>query len=124
PWAGSTLLSMDFHPEYYGPTRRDDPPNDYIFEANSGSLGLTQVPNGSHPDVLYECVNESSAQLEGMPCNAAFNGYISAAPRSMHTGGVTAGFVDGHVEFLSEDVDEFVMLYLIGVSDGQVIPER
>lgn len=120
PWAGSTLLSMDFHPAFYGQAKKNDSPNSYQFEANPSSLGLTQVPNGPHPDVLYECPDLAAAQFEGMPCNEQYFGYISAAPRSLHQGGVNAGFVDGHVSFLNEDVDEYTMLYLIGIADGEV----
>ena len=120
PWGASTLLSMDFHPRYYGRAgEADDKGLD--FEPNDLSLGLTQVPNGPFADVLYHCPDLAQAQLEGMPCNASFFGYISAAPRSLHPGGVYGAFVDGHVEFVSEDVDEFALLYMIGYADGGII---
>lgn len=121
PWSGATLLSMDFHPQYYGDIDSEQKSNSYVYSPNSNSLGLTQVPNGSHPDVLYACPDSAAAQLEGMPCNSFYQGYISAAPRSNHLGGVTAGFVDGHVDFLSEDIDEFTMVYMIGVADGEIV---
>lgn len=130
PWSGATLLSMDFHPEYYSKSKEESTsPTSLSYEADVRSLGNTQVPNGRLPDVLYDCPNSAAAQLEGMPCNTQFGknrtlGYISAAPRSLHNGGVTAGFVDGHVEFLGEDIDEFVMLYMISVSDGKIIDRR
>ncbi len=130
PWSGATLLSMDFHPEYYSQNREEDVPRSSLsFAPDDRSLGFTQVPNGTLPDVLYDCPNKdkASAQLERMPCVAQRPleyGYVSAAPRSLHVGGVTAGFVDGHVEFLSEDVDEFRMLYMIGVDDGQILPNE
>lgn len=119
PWSGATLISMDFHPQFYGSVGEDDSPSGYINEANSMSLGFTQVPNGPHPDVLYGCPDLAAAQLEGMPCNTEYEGYISAAPRSQHSGGVNAGYVDGHVSFLRDDVDEYTMLYLIGINDGE-----
>jgi prepilin-type processing-associated H-X9-DG protein len=130
PWSGATLLSMDFHPEYYGKANEESTAASSLsYEADKRSLGNTQVPNGRLPDVLYDCPNSAAAQLEGMPCNTQYGrnrtmGYISAAPRSLHADGVTAGFVDGHVEFLGEDIDEFVMLYMISVSDGKVINGR
>ena len=34
---------------------------------------------------------------------------MSAAPRSNHIGGVNTAFLDGHVDFLPNDVDEMVM---------------
>ena len=130
PWSGATLLSMDFHPEYYGNNQDEDAsPASLSKEPDIRSLGYTQVPNGPLPDVLYNCPDSAAAQLEEMPCNTAYgasrtSGYISAAPRSLHIGGVNSAFVDGHIEFLSEDIDEFVMLYMIGVSDGKIIGTR
>ena len=63
-----------------------------------------------------------SRQLR-MPCVQApyqpgLNGYLSAAPRSAHPGGVNAAFVDGHVVFLPDSVDEFAMAYAVSVNDG------
>ena len=124
PWAGASLLSMDLHPEYYGRLQESDPRRIASFKPNRNSLGLTQSPNGRHPDVLYRCENPAAAQLEGMPCNADFAGYISAAPRSMHVEGVNAAFVDGHVQYIRDDIDELSLHYMISVSDGEVIQDR
>ncbi|QDU54121.1 DUF1559 domain-containing protein [Aeoliella mucimassa] len=122
PWSGASLLSMDFHPTYYGASQEKDSPGGYVYTPNANSLGLTQVPNGEWPDVLYECPNPAAAQFEGMPCNAQYYGYISAAPRSLHLNGVVTCFVDGHVEFLADDINEYAMLYMIGINDGEIIP--
>ena len=121
PWAGATLLSMDFHPSYYGASQEDDSPGGYSYEPNVNSLGLTQVPNGDWPDVLYACPDAAAAQLEGMPCNNQYYGYISAAPRSQHPQGVVTTFIDGHVDFIQDSIDEYTMLYMIGINDGQVV---
>jgi prepilin-type processing-associated H-X9-DG protein len=59
-----------------------------------------------------------------MPCNTEYGGYISAAPRSQHVGGVNAAFLDGHVTFLPNDVDEYAMLYMVDTTDGEIIKER
>jgi prepilin-type processing-associated H-X9-DG protein len=48
-------------------------------------------------------------------------GYISAAPRSNHGGGVNAAYLDGHVDYLPDDVDPFVMCNLIDIRDGGII---
>lgn len=122
PWAGSSLLSMDFHPRYYGKNAENEK-TEIDLEPNSNSLGNTQVPNGPLPDVLYNCPDVATAQIEGLPCNTSYEGYISAAPRSHHVGGVQAAFVDGHVDHVSNDIDEYTMLYMIGFADGKVISE-
>jgi prepilin-type processing-associated H-X9-DG protein/prepilin-type N-terminal cleavage/methylation domain-containing protein len=127
PWSGSTLLSFDFHPEIYGKAGfadKDNPPIGY--EPSKLSLGLTQYPNGPNPDVLYECPDMATAQFERMPCNDQWGvpGYISAAPRSFHPGGVNAAFMDGHVTFLPNEVDEFAMLWMVSTNDGEIVTER
>ena len=57
-----------------------------------------------------------------MPCNVwhrtGSHYFLSAAPRSNHSGGVNVAFVDGHIGFLPDTVDEFAMAYLISVNDG------
>ncbi len=120
PWSGASLLSFDAHPVWY----EDSTPNqnqqypEFIFSTRS--LGYTQIPNASTPDVLYECPDLSGEQVEFMPCtNNA--GYISAAPRSNHPQGVNSAFLDGSVHFLSNDVDETLMAHLICIADGQVV---
>jgi prepilin-type N-terminal cleavage/methylation domain-containing protein/prepilin-type processing-associated H-X9-DG protein len=125
PWAGSTLLSFDFHPEIYGRGKgladMDEPPTGY--EPYKLSLGLTQYPNSINPDVLYECPDAEVAQFDHMPCNIAWTvpGYMSAAPRSQHVGGVNASFLDGHVGFLPNDIDEYVMLWMTSTNDGEIV---
>jgi prepilin-type N-terminal cleavage/methylation domain-containing protein/prepilin-type processing-associated H-X9-DG protein len=126
PWSGSSLLAFDFHPTSYGKELYDkaNPPEG--FEPYKLSLGLTQYPNSQNPDVLYECPEPAAAQFERMPCNNAWSppGYISAAPRSQHLGGVNAAFLDGHVGFLPNDIDEYVMLWMTSTNDGEIVAER
>lgn len=124
PWSGSTLLSMDFHPKRFPQKQGDKNMNPGDYNANPSSLGLTQYPNSINGDVLYECPEPAAAQFDKMPCNDQFYGYISAAPRSQHTGGVNVVFLDGHVGFLPNNIDEYAMLYMIDTTDGKVLNER
>ena len=78
-------------------------------------------------DVLYACPDMSGAQMEKMPCglwdpSGDFN-YLSAAPRSNHPGGVNTVFMDGHVDFLPEGIDEIVMAYQISANDGHMLDD-
>jgi prepilin-type processing-associated H-X9-DG protein len=125
PWSGSSLLAFDFHPklEQLGKGEEgENPPGDY--QPWPGSLGYTQYPNSVNPDTLYECPEPAAAQFDRMPCNTQWYGYISAAPRSFHEGGVNAAFLDGHVGFLPNDVDEYAMLYMVSTNEGEVVSER
>jgi prepilin-type processing-associated H-X9-DG protein len=121
PWNAASLLSLDMH--------HDDSKARGYFMNFWVSLGLVyqaQMPNtiGPNADVLVECPQQAlaQAQVERMPCikhdwELGLWGYISAAPRSLHQGGVNIAFLDGHAEFLTDDVDPFTMAYLVGIED-------
>jgi prepilin-type N-terminal cleavage/methylation domain-containing protein len=122
PWAGSSLLAFDLHPQR-DVRSESQQPWPYVF--NKLSLGYTQLPNGKLPDMLYECPDPINEQLEGMPCETAEEGrYISAAPRSNHPGGVHGCYLDGAVKFIADDVNEIVMGYQICISDDRNESER
>jgi prepilin-type N-terminal cleavage/methylation domain-containing protein len=117
PWTGSTLLAFDMHHGGAAGTG---------FTINSGSFGQTQPPNNQGPniDMLYKCTDLAGAQLEKMPCNNFGGGtfaYLSAAPRSNHPGGVHMTLLDGSVRFVTNNVDEVTVAYMISINDGQVV---
>lgn len=120
PWSGATLLAFDAHPGWYPvrQTKLDDPRD--MFEFTDSSLGATQPPNGKNPDVLYNCPDLAGEQVEKMPCTVNPL-YMSAAPRSNHLGGVNSVFLDGSVHFLSDDIDEATMAYLVATIDGRSV---
>ena len=118
PWTGASLLAFDHHHE-------KDSPASYI--ATPASLGWTQPPNcqGPNMDMLYACPDEAEAQMKKMPCAVYAPGtsweFLSAAPRSNHPGGVNVAFVDGHVGFIPDSINEYTMAYLVSANDGQVV---
>jgi len=124
PFSGSTLLSMDFHPKAWNKSDAGVGSGAVNYEPNSISLGLTQYPNSANPDVLYQCPDKPGEQIDALPCTDAWGGYISAAPRSLHPGGAMAVFLDGHVAFLPNNIDELTMFYMIYIDDGQNLSER
>jgi prepilin-type N-terminal cleavage/methylation domain-containing protein/prepilin-type processing-associated H-X9-DG protein len=117
PWNGASLLAYDMHHDTTR-ARITDP-----FLAWRIAEGQTQLPNtlGPNHDVLHECRAVAQAQLEGMPCSSFHDTrWLSSAPRSLHPQGVNVGYLDGRVTFLANDVDEYLMAYLISVEDGEV----
>jgi hypothetical protein len=122
PWNGASIIAMDAHPLWYGPDGIQNNTQRYpefIFDV-AMNQGNTQTPNSKHPDVLYECPDPSGEQVDLMKC--VFNaGYISAAPRSNHPGGVYTASLDASVHFLADDIDEALMAHLICTADGQVV---
>ena len=112
-----------------------DPPQDYAAHTNAAyipnpdSLGKTQPPNcqGPNQDTIARCAAGSptylAAEAAGMPCVTSeiapgLAGHMSAAPRSLHPGGVNGAYLDGHVQFLPNTIDEFVMAYSVSINDG------
>jgi prepilin-type processing-associated H-X9-DG protein len=117
PWSGTTLLSFDLHPYQAKPSSDGKSVNDYV--PNKQSIGYTQYPNSPNPDVLYECPDLVGEQFDNMPCEVEWEGYISSAPRSLHPGGVNVVYLDGHVGFLNDEIDEYVMLHMVDPVDGK-----
>lgn len=118
PWSGTSLLAFDLHPTQRT-TQSAHQNSAPVFTPSPNSLGFTQPPNSVQPDVLYQCPDLAGEQFDRMPCTDRFDGYISAAPRSNHPGGVNVVFLDGHVGFLPNDVDELAMVYMIHPTDGR-----
>jgi prepilin-type N-terminal cleavage/methylation domain-containing protein/prepilin-type processing-associated H-X9-DG protein len=127
PWNASSLLALDMHHDAAkagGNLKPYLPLAAYAYQA--------QMPNtlGPNADILMRCPDGvgvlPQAQLEGMPCDRGrwplgLAGYISAAPRSTHIGGVNVAYLDGHVTLLSNNVDPFALAYLVDIRDETVI---
>ncbi len=115
PWSGSSLLAYDMHHVDYWATSGP-------YRASGASRGQTATPNNQGPnlDMLYACPSPGEAIQQRMPCNTISAGWISAAPRSHHVGGVNVMYGDGRVTFLSENVEQTVMANLISIDDGAV----
>jgi prepilin-type processing-associated H-X9-DG protein len=131
PLPGASLLAYDMHPidwpyeEDVGPTSTTHVAHRAHYVPNPSSIGKTQRPNGQAPnkDTLEEgAIVADQAAAAGMPCVdrvktlLGVRGYMSAAPRSLHPGGVNASYLDGHVAFLENDVDDVVMALAISVT--------
>lgn len=123
PWNAATLLSFDMHHDVGAA-------GSYLtgFSPLLAYAYQTQVPNtvGPNEDVLLGCPDDMlvQAQTERMPCirwkwSLGLFGYISAAPRSMHLHGVNAAFLDGHVDFIQDDVDPFYFDSIVDIRDGE-----
>lgn len=131
PLAGASLLAFDMHPvgwrdEHAGSAEiTTDVRHRAPFVPNPNSVGKTQPPNNQGPnkDTILSCEQVANlAQALAMPCSpqthvVGVNGYMSAAPRSLHPGGVTAAYLDGHVAFLADDIDELAMARAVSVTD-------
>ncbi len=125
-WNAASQLSLDVH--------HSTAPGGYFVEfiPATSTLYQAQLPNtiGPNADTLMRCDpdNLAEAQLERMPClkhtwTLGLAGYMSAAPRSNHPGGVNAAFLDGHVEFIVNEIDPLRLTYYVAARDSQVITD-
>lgn len=117
PWNGASLLAFDMHHDLYK-YGFDSP-----FVPWKLAEGQTQTPNtlGPNLDILHHCPGGAEDQLDGMPCDSYENRkWLSSAPRSQHATGVNVAYLDGRVSLLSNDVDEYLMAYLISIEDGEL----
>lgn len=133
PWCGASLLATDIHYEdarfliQKFETLAKQGSTDVFrlrFVAENGFPEFVQTPNkqGMNMDMIYDCRSPEQAQLDGMPCATWSSGYpfgyLSAAPRSQHPGGVYCAYMDAHIGFLSNDIDPALMGLLVSVDDG------
>jgi prepilin-type N-terminal cleavage/methylation domain-containing protein len=132
PWCGASILSLDAHHRWKDASQAHDIFNiarvPFVLE-DRYPLDSMQTPNKQvgNFDMLYHCDDPAGAQLDGMPCgtysdgNGNSNHYLSAAPRSYHTGGVNCMFLDTRVTWLPDEIDPQVMAYLVSAYDGQAV---
>jgi prepilin-type processing-associated H-X9-DG protein len=123
PWNGASLLAIDIHHDIGAAGGILKP-----FAADPRLMYQSQMPNthGPNADVLVRCPDEglADAQIDEMPCirwawQLGLYGYISAAPRSNHIGGVNVAFLDGHVDFITNGVNPLTFSYLVDIRDGK-----
>ena len=139
PWAGASLLSTDLHSlcecggddprcegssEDYGQDAhyipKDVMPESSTCEIQESSSVQTPNKRTAITDQIVGCDKPLEAAQLGMPCTRR-RGWSSAAPRSRHRGGVFTCSLDGHVSFMSDDINAKVMATLVSINDGLVV---
>jgi len=120
PWTGATQLAMDSHPNSTSLPNGSAPTRPFV--AAGWALYQTQTPNTQGPnlDTIYDCPDRAGSLKEKMPCQK-YPRFWSAAPRSLHTGGVNVVLLDGSVSFMIDQVDPTALSYLIHIADNQVV---
>jgi prepilin-type N-terminal cleavage/methylation domain-containing protein len=133
-WTAGSILAFDMHtrkldkeepeggcgPNTPKPRYRNMPYIPFIYP-NVGSFTPNSSPVGN-ADMLRECPDSNGARYENMPCDLeSLHTYTwtSAAPRSMHPGGVNATHCDASVVWVSDDIDIFLMARKVSINDGQ-----
>jgi prepilin-type N-terminal cleavage/methylation domain-containing protein/prepilin-type processing-associated H-X9-DG protein len=143
-WNGASLLALDAHHNKTGTgsftseflingsllNRIQAPnyidPNSYVEGSNQQLIGDTTV---RCPPLRSE--QWMTLVRDGMPCHpwigltspvthgtVGLGGYQSAAPRSLHPGGVNGAYLDGRVAFISNDIDHAALAVAVDIRDG------
>ncbi|MEA1950146.1 MAG: DUF1559 domain-containing protein, partial [Planctomycetota bacterium] len=93
-----------------------------------GAFGYTHLytPNtsvGDAPSALNynRCISTPQMPCSGSSATGWDQTYSSA--RSYHPGGVNVAFADGHVEFITDNIDLAVWRMLASIADGTPLPE-
>lgn len=125
PWAGASVLAVNVPPAGWDPS---SPAVGDDYRYSPQSLSTAQTPNSETPvaDTLRVCHEGSelrtTAAVERMPCSLVnvpgLMGSMSAAPRSRHPAGVNAAWLDGHVEWIADDVDPAWMTNSVAINDS------
>jgi len=124
-WVGASLLGADVHGTNV-PTRICNQNPSPVYMPNPIWSAFALPPNsGVGPDIprddLYICANSADADLEGMPCWQ--RGDTTAAPRSLHSGGVNGANVDGSVHWVTNEIEAVVLGSLVCVDDGLTLSQ-
>ena len=82
------------------------------------------TPNSSAADKLFSGYCQDPPTADTAPCVTGSLYVDWAAARSRHPGGVNVTFVDGHVEFKSDDIDLFVWQAQGSINGGEINTEN
>jgi prepilin-type N-terminal cleavage/methylation domain-containing protein len=130
-WIGTTLIGIDMHSEPLGTGASctgagvgDGAP--YIPVATQVGHDNSQRPNlppgNFNSDWIRGCNTFSTAStIDGMPCQDSDNATssFSAAPRSLHPGGVIATNLDGSVTWLADEIQGQALGLRVCINDDQ-----
>jgi prepilin-type N-terminal cleavage/methylation domain-containing protein/prepilin-type processing-associated H-X9-DG protein len=122
-WAGGSLVSFDMHsttaelgaaPSH----KRNTPYIPYEFP-NVPPLPPNSPSTAFNQDYIRDCPEVQAAIFELMPCHAQTPTRSTAAPRSLHVGGVNVSYVDGSVSWITDDIEHHLMARMVSINDGQ-----
>jgi prepilin-type processing-associated H-X9-DG protein len=124
-WTGCSIIGLDLHSENTGAasswSSKGQPDVPYIPGVTPPAPAQANPPNNGlatfNRDQLRKCPDPSGADLELMPCDV-HDTWGTAAPRSLHPGGVNCSYLDGSVHWLTDDVNVTLLGALVCVNDG------
>ncbi|HEX2477198.1 MAG TPA: DUF1559 domain-containing protein [Lacipirellulaceae bacterium] len=122
-WAGGSLLSFDMHSTTaelgaQPSSKRNSPYIPYEFP-NVPPLPPNSPSTAFNQDYIRDCPDVQAAIFEVMPCHVQTPTRSTAAPRSLHIGGVNVSYVDGSVSWIADEVEHHLMARMVSINDAQ-----
>jgi len=131
-WNAASVIAFDHHSESTAgagcPDTGTQRAMGYVPFKLASEASNPQLPNNpptaALQDRLRECKTspeQFESRVELMPCSNELDGgtYLSAAPRSLHAGGVNSARCDGSVDWLQDNIDPYLMARLVSINEGQ-----
>ncbi len=122
PWGGASLLALHIDHDFRYGGRPQNQTGITAYVPNPLFENWAHAPNSQIVrDFLYTCI-PWEAKNQRMPCRRLSAGeywWATGATRSLHPGGVIVAALDGHVGFMSDEIDTFnILSRLISTNDG------
>lgn len=125
PWGAASVLAAHIDHDFNATnTNPEDQRSVRHYVPDPEFFDWVHLPNTLNTsDLLYSCPRPVQAAVEGMPCSRGSGRsrlFVTGAPRSRHQGGVNMNSLDGHVGFLSDDIDAVLFVQIVSVHDAAV----
>ena len=102
----------------------------WTFQAGGSALFTRTTPNSSAPDVLVSdrnwCERNMNVPEQNLPCVKSSGDWsdTTATSRSRHFRGVHVLMADGHVRFVSDDINLGLWRALATIGGGEIVEQR
>jgi hypothetical protein len=124
-WPSTSVITFDLHSSNLGAQSwmsAGRPEIPYMPATSGNSIVQANPPNNGiaafNRDQLRKCPDPADADIERMPC--ATNDWGSAAPRSLHPGGVNSARLDGSVHWINDEISVPLLGSMICIDDGSI----
>jgi prepilin-type N-terminal cleavage/methylation domain-containing protein/prepilin-type processing-associated H-X9-DG protein len=125
--AGGSILAYDMHSKKYkdvlASATRNEPYSPFVYGGDNPGLPPNTTASWQNRDWIRECPESVAADLDVMPCYPQSDARSSSSPRSLHSGGVNASHVDGSVEFIVNEIDQYLMARMVSINDSEGLVE-
>jgi prepilin-type N-terminal cleavage/methylation domain-containing protein/prepilin-type processing-associated H-X9-DG protein len=122
-WAGGSLLAFDMHSQTaelgaQPSSKRNQPYIPYEYP-NVPPLPPNSPATATNEDWIRDCPESNAALFDRMPCHLQSPTRSTAAPRSLHAGGVNVAYLDGSVDWMADEIEHHLMARMVSINDNQ-----